>query len=161
MAKNNLLKQPCEEEEDGDKKRCSYYRTTYTMHFDIDNVSVLRRRQKPNLPCIENWRNDDVEVKSEISRSLKCQPNHWSMNLNLTSCKTQSNMSQSLSKEENPENPSCYGIERYSYSYNEMAGLDLFDLGFDDFIELLGMNWNETKLNGTVISEIMISFVGM
>ena len=70
-------------------------------------------------------------------------------------------MSQALSDEENPKKPSCYGIERYSFSYNEIAGLDRFDVGFKGFIDDLHMNWNKIKLNGTIISEIMVSFVGM
>ena len=70
-------------------------------------------------------------------------------------------MSQALSEEENPKKPSCYGIERYSFSYNEIAGLDRFDLGLKGFIDELGINWNQTQLNGTVISEVTVSFVGM
>ena len=67
-----------------------------------------------------------------------------------------------MSKEENPPKNTCYGIERYSFSYNEMPGLDRFDEGFDFFLQYFNMDWNNiTKHdNGVVISEIMINFIG-
>ena len=160
MSSNKLLKQPYTEEDGSDKERCSYYGSTYTMNFDIDNLSVLKRRQKSISPCIKKWENDDIEMKSEISSSLKCQPNHWNLNLNLTNCKTRKDMSQALFQEENPPQPSCYGIERYSFSYNEMAGLDLFDIGSEGFKEYLDIDWNATDFKSDIYSEIMVNFVG-
>ena len=162
MTKNKLLKQSCKEYEGDDKKRCSYYGSTYTMHFDIDNVSLLKRRQKPNLPCVEKWKNDDMEMKSEIARSLNCKPSHWNISMNLKNCKTKEQMKQSMAKEENPPIDTCYGIERYSFSYNEMPGLDRFDIGFDGFLEHFNIDWNDITKddNGVVFSEIMINFIG-
>ena len=69
-------------------------------------------------------------------------------------------MNESLFEEENPPKPSCYGIERYSFSYNEMAGLDLFDIGYYDFKEYLDIDWNATDLKSDIYSEIMVNFVG-
>ena len=71
-------------------------------------------------------------------------------------------MKQSMSKEENPPKNPCYGIERYSFSYNEMPGLDRFDNGFDAFVNYFNMDWNDITKddNGVVFSEIMINFIG-
>ena len=78
-----LLNKPCTEE----KSRptvCPYYQRSYTTTFKVDNVQVMRKRNKPKVICIENWKNDDVELRALISKRLKCQPNHWKLGLNLT-----------------------------------------------------------------------------
>ena len=67
-----LLNQGCEED-DGDDPCPSYQNSTYSMIFDIDNISVLKRRNKAHDPCIENWKNDDMEVRSIISKEHNCR----------------------------------------------------------------------------------------
>ena len=157
---NALLSKPCpwRYENDTEKEECVYYNSTYTMTFDVENVSVLKRRNKKDAPCIENWRNDDNELKSQISKSLKCKPNHWNLPLNLSHCKTQEQMAQALSKEENPTVPSCYSIERYSFLHNDRIGLDTFNLGV--FNDTFGIEWNTESMANEIVSELIFIFGG-
>ena len=155
-----LLSHECDATDD-EIQSCSYYGSTYTMNFDIDNVSVFKRRNKRMPPCLENWRNDDVEMKSLIAKRLDCKPAHWYLNLNLTNCTTPEAMNQSLLVEERPYIHSCCNIERYSFSYTEMAGLQHFDIGKQAFIDLFNINWDNSDINKETLSEISINFAGM
>ena len=85
--------------------RITIQHITYST-FNVDNVSLLKRSNKKDSPCIENRRNDDDDFRSQVSKSLKCKPNHWNLPLNLSHCKTKEEMTQALSKEENPAVPS-------------------------------------------------------
>ena len=159
---NTLLNKPCpwRSYDGSEKEDCVYYNSTYTMTFDVENVSVLKRRNKNDAPCIENWRNDDNELKSQISKTLNCKPNHWNLPLNLSHCKTQEQMTLSLSKEENPTVPSCYSIERYSFLHNDRIGLDNFDLGVSAFNDTFGIDWNTESMANEIVSELIFIFGG-
>jgi hypothetical protein len=155
---STLLNKPCDVNETGDS--CAYYGSSYTMMFDVDNVSVLKHRATGKKPCIKNWRNDDMEWKSMISQKLKCKPNHWMLPLNSTICNKKEEMKSALLMEEDPNVPSCNNMERYSFSYSEASGLDIFDIGTLNFNDTLGIDWTDKKMSNEIVSEIFIHFVG-
>ena len=130
------------------------------MSFDIDNISVFKRRPKTSRPCMENWRNDDIEMKSEIAKILQCQPAHWYLNLNLTNCTSQQAMNRSLLMEERPSMHSCYNIERYAFSYTEMPGLFNFDIGKQTFNDIFSIDWDGDDMKNQILSEVSINFPG-
>ena len=156
---DDLLNQNCNFK-DNAIQSCSYYGSTYTMSFDIDNISVYKRRNKQIIPCLENWKNDDTEMKTLIAETLECQPGHWYLNLGLKNCTTQKLMKASLSMEKRPFIHTCNTIERYAFSYEEMSGLLLFDIGKRNFIELFGIDWDAKNTQNWVFSEIAIHFPG-
>ena len=155
---SKLLNKPCDVIENG--KSCAYYGSSYTMVFEVDNVSVLKLRATGKRPCIKNWRNDDMEWKSMISRKLKCKPNHWMLPLNSTICSKKEDMKSALFMEEDPNVPSCNNMERYSFDYSETSGLNAFDIGIQEFNDTLGIDWTDENLNNKIFSEIDIHFVG-
>ena len=152
-----LLNQSCDDDDDSCQE---YYKSSYTMLFEIDNVSVLKRRNKESNRCIENWKNDDLEMKSRISKQIKCKPSHWNLTLNLSKCSTMEEMHNVLSLEDIISIPSCYSIERYAFSYNEYAGMDVFDIGLEDFDDILEIDWKTKEWRNHIVSEILIDFVG-
>ena len=155
-----LLNQNCILKDDAIQS-CSYYGSTYTMNFDIDNISVYKRRNKQSIPCLENWKNDDIEMKILIAETLECQPAHWYLDLSLKNCTTQKTMKASLSMEKRPFIHTCNTIERYAFSYTEMSGLLLFDTGKKKFMELFGIQWNAKNTQNGIYSELAIHFPGM
>lgn len=155
----HLLNQSCEDD-DGDDDCPPYYNSTYTMMFDVDNVGVLKRRNKGHEPCIQNWKNDDTEIKSMISKKLQCQPNHWKLYLNITKCNTKEEMKNSFSMEESPSTPSCYSIGKQTFFYNEGAGLGKFTIDTKKIVDIFGVDWEATDIKNEVVSEILINFVG-
>ena len=159
---NKILSNTCPWKDDNgyDEEGCAYYRSTYTMTFDIHNVAVLKRRNKKHSPCIENWRNDDNVRKSQISKIVGCKPNHWNLSFSFPHCRTKQQTKKALLKEENPTIPSCYNIERYSFQYNEAPGLDMFDIGVSEFKDNFGITWDTENNAHEVVSEIIIIFAG-
>ena len=107
------------------------------MQFEVGHVSVLKRRNKRNDPCIENWKNDSAELKTRYANTKGCKPNHWKLPLNLTLCNDQARMrgALSLSLFESPDIAPCTTIERYGFSYNAASGLKAFNMGNDEFIK--------------------------
>ena len=153
---SKLLKKECDED-DG----CpTYYKGSYSMIFLIDNVSVLKRRNKKAEPCIENWKNDDVELHSIISREIQCRPRHWNISTDLPICSTKDTMNKAFTKEALAEIPSCYNIERYSYSYSENIGLVFFALDGETFADRFGKKSTSGEMGEEIVSEIIILFAG-
>ena len=154
-----LLNKPCTEE----KSRptvCPYYQRSYTTTFKVDNVQVMRKRNKPKVMCIENWKNDDVEFRTLISKRLKCQPNHWKLGLNLTKCVTSNEMANARASEDLPKTPSCRDIERYSFSHSEHPGLNIFDIETGAFKDTYQIDWNSDTMKSEIVSEITVHFIG-
>ena len=154
-----LLNQACTEE----KSRptvCPYYKRSYTTTFKVDNVQVMRKRNKPKVMCIENWKNDDVELRTLISKRLKCQPTHWKLGLNITQCVTSNEMANARVSEDLPKSPSCRDIERYSFSHTEHPGLNIFDMETDAFKDTYQIDWKSEAMKSEIVSEITVHFVG-
>ena len=156
---NVLLNQPCSGAHNK-STICPYYRRSYTTMFEVDKVQVLKSRNKPKAMCIENWKNDDVEMRTLISKRLKCQPNHWKLGLNLTKCVTSNEMANARASEDLPKTPSCRDIERYSFSHTEHPGLNIFDIETDAFNDTYQIDWNSDTMKSEIVSEITVHFIG-
>ena len=156
---NLLLNQPCSGAHNK-STICPYYKRSYTTMFEVDKVQVLKSRNKPKAMCIENWKNDDVEMRTLISKRLKCKPNHWKLGLNLTKCATRDKMSNASLWEDLPTTPSCRSIESYSFSRTEYPGLNLFDIETDQFKDPYAIDWNSEAMKMEQVFEINVHFVG-
>ena len=69
-------------------------------------------------------------------------------------------MKSALFMEEDPIVPSCNSMEKYSFDYSETSGLNVFDIGTEEFNNTLGIDWTDENLNNEIVSEIVIHFVG-
>ena len=55
-------------------------RKPYTMNFEIQNMVVMKRRNKPKERCEAEWKqNDNVLIKKTLE-DVKCSLPHWIMN---------------------------------------------------------------------------------
>ena len=116
---------------------------------------------KKESPCIENWKNDDVEFRTLISEELKCQPTNWKLGFNLTKCVTQNEMSKAAKLEYFPKTPSCRSMERYSFLYTEKPGLRMFKIGkLDEWKSMFNIDWESAAMKNQKVSEINIHFIG-
>ena len=157
-----LLNTSCElGDDDEDDAFCQTYQNqTYSMIFDIDNVSVLRRRNKPQNPCIANWKNDDLELRSIISKDQLCKPNHWNISLNLKKCKSKEDFENTSAKEKRPTIHSCNKIEKLNFMYTEVGGLTAMNLDKKEFNVIFGVEWEAKEMKHEIISEILVDFIG-
>ena len=152
---STLLNQSCYESD-----ICSYWGSTYTMTFEVDLVSVLKRRNTGKNPCLEDWKHDTTAMKTKISQGIKCQPSHWKLSSNLTTCSNKTQMLAAMLQEEQRQMPSCNTMERYAFGYNEASGLEFFLLSTQEYIDEFGIDWNSEEMLEEVLSEIQIHFVG-
>ena len=60
----------------------------HSINFNINNMEVYRRRNKPKQPCNNDW-NDDTKVLESIANLIGCQPPHWEINKSFGKCITQ------------------------------------------------------------------------
>ena len=63
-------------------------------------------------------------------------------------------------KETKPSIPSCQIIEKLNFVFIEIGGLCTAGLSEKDFGNRFGVDWNSKDINGEIISEILIDFVG-
>ena len=153
---SSLLNKTC-----GDEGECySYHGSSYTMEFGIDLVTVLERRNTGKHPCIKTSKDDDVALKTKISQEIKCQPSHWKLSSNLTTCENKTQLRTAMDRETNPLLPACKAMERYAFTYAEQSGMGFFSLDLNGFNTTFGIDWNNEEMQEEIVSEIQIHFVG-
>ena len=155
-GEKSLFNQTCHDDPDN----CAYYGKSFAMQFEVGHVSVLKRRNKRNDPCIENWKNDSTELKTRYANIKNCKPNHWKLPLNLTLCNDQARMRGALGLVESPDIAPCTTIERFGFSYNAASGLIAFNNGNDRFVEMFDIDWKSPNIEIKAVSEIAIHFYG-
>ena len=47
------------------------------MDFRVKNVDVISRRNKPQEPCIMEWKNFDENVMNGMAMQAGCRPKYW------------------------------------------------------------------------------------
>ena len=117
------------------QRQTSYYSSTsewntqnggskpYVMTFDLKDVNVIKHRNKPREPCIEDWKNFDELFFDEIMVRAGCRPPHWSTKNNLLLCSTEQKMKEFgyalRTTEWQSFHPPCYVIHNLEVAYHE------------------------------------------
>ena len=57
--------------------------------FRVTKIEMYRRRNKPEAPCIENYRSDAYRVLNDTAQRLGCTPNGWEINSSVPDCQLQ------------------------------------------------------------------------
>ena len=138
-------------------------RKPYTMNFEVQNMVVMKRRNKPKESCEADWRkNDNVLIKKTLE-DVKCSLPHWNMNSTLPPCKEhQLRRLQTKFHQIHHNIPPCQAIEKIFYSYDEKAQLD--DIASK--LKYLGENWvnlsggKESELQRRSMFQVMLTFQG-
>ena len=106
-----------------DWKHISNYSNTYRMDFGMSYIEMMRRRNRPQHTCIEDWRNYDQIMMDDIMLKAGCRPPHWTTSNNFSLCSKREQMTHFENRKwtEKVEafGPPCKVIERLQYSYNE------------------------------------------
>ena len=105
----------------------------YVMLFVIDDVEVIRFRNKRKRSCIENWTGFDEIIMNDIISSSKCHPPHWNANGTVSLCSTKEQMKHfkdqpKIGDVEKYDHP-CNMIKMLKYSYHEKAGKSMIFTG--------------------------------
>ena len=57
--------------------------------FYVTKIEIYRRRNKPNSPCMENYKNDAYRILKYAARRLGCTPNGWKINSSIPDCQVE------------------------------------------------------------------------
>ena len=93
------------------------------MIFEVRNIDVITRRNKYDVPCVEDWRNYDQNFMKSLMNDIGCNPSHWKFDSNLPICSRLEQM-KNISKQpatyavESATQP-CRIIDRLDYTYTE------------------------------------------
>ena len=126
------------------------------MKFEIQNMVVMKRRNKLNEECQKFWTQNDHWMITDMISKAGCGMPHWKMNTTCPNCvgenlKTMNNLLKNL---ENYPYP-CQSIEKVLYLYQETAGLD----NKDDTI-VASRERGEPNYDLQEIIQVMLSFQG-
>jgi hypothetical protein len=96
---------------------------TYGMLFTINEVEVIKRRNKNKQPCDENWENYDDVLQEKHSEMVGCTTPYHNASTKTKTCSTKQEMKTAkftLRFDEYGNIPPCKAMEQIMYSYKEI-----------------------------------------
>ena len=97
---------------------------SFAMVFNIQNMVVLKRRNKSNQPCHRNGTLDDIRLRDSFIRSLGCRPTFMTSPSVFPQCSAGKNLKNCDGSEwdEGHVEP-CKQVEKIFYTYEEYDNL--------------------------------------
>ena len=94
---------------------------SYTMNFYIRGAEVLRRRQKRDRPCNENWEQHDSDIKKHFATTLGCRPPYLEKVEGIPLCSTKEQMKKRFNFRQDGYgvNPPCREMKKILSSFEE------------------------------------------
>ena len=95
----------------------------FIMRYDVDNVAIIMRRNKPQQPCNENWKHYDNEILENYVKSNRCRLPFQNVNTKLPLCNTSQAIkaawinSPALLQAQNDQ--PCKSMIKISYRFDE------------------------------------------
>lgn len=96
--------------------------STYEMKFKIDNVEFIRRRNKIDQPCDDNWKDYDDTVLAKHAERIGCKAPYQVITKGVRLCSTKSEMKRSqffLRSDLNGMLQPCKTLQKVRYEYSE------------------------------------------
>ena len=113
----------------------------YTMKFTLKDVSVIKRRNKPNDECIEDWQNYDQIIWEDIMKKANCRPKYRNTKINLKTCSTKDEIKRYIDEKRDVDwnylRPPCRSIQNMEASYSESEFQSDFEPS-SDFMNVKG-----------------------
>jgi len=98
---------------------------TYSARFRINQMEIIKRRNKYQKRCNVDWENHDNNILMKHLRRVGCRAPYQNSTVEFRNCSTSDEMKKarfSLRFDEYGVNPPCKSMEKVMYSYTE-AGL--------------------------------------
>ena len=94
---------------------------SYQMTFRIREAEVLKRRQKRDRPCNENWEEHDTYIKNQYATTLGCRPPYLNKIDGVPICSTKEQMKKMfiLREDDYGVSPPCKEMKNILSSYEE------------------------------------------
>lgn len=58
----------------------------YELKFLIENIDVLKLRNKPTRKCHEDWKQHDDKILDKVMSIVGCRPPHWKTGIKIPRC---------------------------------------------------------------------------
>ena len=97
------------------------------MQFAINDVEVIKRRNKSKHPCNKNGNDYDNSVLVKHSEAVGCRAPYYNTNISRRMCSTEEEIRKAqvdLRFDEYGNIPPCMTMEKISYSYQEIEYLN-------------------------------------
>ena len=95
---------------------------TYSLRYKIKGVEFVRRRNKKNQPCHEDWTNYDDEILKRHVMVSGCSPPYIGPFPDVSTCWTKDQIASSvfsLRMDDYDVQPPCQGMEKIDYFFEE------------------------------------------
>ena len=95
---------------------------TYGMVFRLNDVEIIKRRNKNEQPCNQNGNDYDKVVQAEHSEMVGCRAPYHETKIDTKLCSTSQDMKKAKSRlrhDEYGNSPPCTAMEKISYLYEE------------------------------------------
>ena len=95
---------------------------TFVMRFKINAVEVLRRRNKGNEPCNEDWANYDGNMLVTHTKAVGCKAPYQRPNADIKPCISKDEMKKSMFQiraDDYGQIPPCKSMEKVLYTYEQ------------------------------------------
>ena len=130
--------------------------TEYTMKFEVQNILVMKRRNKLQEHCEIDWNKNDNILINEILEDIKCTLPHWIINTTYPICqREQLKKIDNMFRRLRHSIPPCQAIEKILYTYEEAEGLENFDETVAESKKQFGIKYDFKD-----IFQIMLTFQG-
>ena len=128
-----------------------HYTDNFKMNFQVDGIEVIRRRNKANRRCFDDWKNYDKGILTKHIQKVGCRAPYHRFDPEIRLCSTKEEMKNVLwnqIKESYKNIPPCKAMTKLSYKYQEYSlegtqysrkdeiGIGIFHLE-DEFKEIL------------------------
>ena len=100
------------------------YFENFAMRFIVNGMEVIRRRNKANRPCDNNWIQYDRKLHSDHIQNVGCRAPYHALNQEMDLCSTKELMKKVLwntVKEDHGMVPPCKSMTKLFYTYEESS----------------------------------------
>ena len=131
---------------------------TYVLRYNVNGVEFIRRRNKRNYPCSEDWTNHDAMIMKQHTKFIGCTPPYFNPIPGIPICSSKDQMAASpftLRFDDYGTLPPCQGMEKIYFNLEEKHkkerkgyfwfGLYIFNQKFKEIVQI-----KEIDLNGLI-----------
>ena len=108
------------------------------MRYEVDNIAIIRRRNKPQQPCYKNWKNYDNAILENNLKSVGCRLPFQNVHIRLPLCNTSQSMKEAWTNSPELEYGQniqpCRSMIKISYRFDETNIRDIWEKFNDIFM---------------------------
>ena len=101
---------------------------TYVLRYKLKGVERIKRRNKRNHPCFEDWKNYDAMIHKAHAKNLGCNPPYFSSTSDIPSCTSKEQMTAipfTKRSDDYGKPEPCEGLATIDYEFEEHLIEDL------------------------------------